>query len=64
VIGGGNFADRPTVLLMLLAASLVSTFVVMVAAGEFGRRAKPAAEGAPESVSRERVLAGHAGGQP
>ncbi len=43
VIGGGNFADRPTVIVMLLAASLISIVIVMLAAGELGRRSKAAA---------------------
>ena len=43
VVGGGNFADRPTVMIMLLAASLISMAMVLPAAGEIGRRARAAA---------------------
>ena len=42
VIGGGSFADRPNVMLMLLAASLINMIIVMLVAGEFGKRAKAA----------------------
>lgn len=42
VIGGGNFADRPTVMIMLLAASLISMILLLPAAGELGKRAKAA----------------------
>ena len=42
VIAGGNFADRPAVFLTVLAASLISIIVLMLVAGEFGRRAKSA----------------------
>jgi BASS family bile acid:Na+ symporter len=56
VIGGGNFADRPTVMTMLLAASLISMVLLLPGAGEMGRRAKaagdPAAEAAAPAVSR------------
>lgn len=37
----GNFADRPSVLLLLLTASLINIIFVMLAAGEFGRRSRP-----------------------
>lgn len=40
VIAQGSYADRPDVFLMLLTASLVSMIVVLLAAGEFGRRAR------------------------
>lgn len=40
VIAQGNFADRPDVFLILLAASLVSMIVVLIVAGEFGRRVR------------------------
>lgn len=40
VIAQGSFADQSDVFLMQLTASLVSTVVVLVAAGEFGRRAR------------------------
>jgi BASS family bile acid:Na+ symporter len=38
VIAQGSFATRPDVFLMLLTASLISMVVVLLAAGEFGRR--------------------------
>ena len=38
VIAQGSFANRPDLFLMLLMASLVSMGVVLVAAGELGRR--------------------------
>ncbi|MEG6549692.1 bile acid:sodium symporter [Desulfocurvibacter africanus] len=38
VIAQGSFTDQPDVFLMLLAASLVSMIVVLIAAGEFRRR--------------------------
>lgn len=40
VIGGGNFAERPTVMLMLLAASLMSMAIILPVAGELGKRAQ------------------------
>jgi predicted Na+-dependent transporter len=40
VLAMSDFADRPSVFLLLLAASLISMILVMVVAGEFGRRAK------------------------
>jgi len=43
VIGGGNFADRPTVMIMLLAASLISMAMILPAAGEIGKRARAGA---------------------
>jgi bile acid:Na+ symporter, BASS family len=43
VIGGGNFADRPTVMIMLLAASLISMAMILPAAGEIGKRARAVA---------------------
>lgn len=36
----GNFAEQPTVILLLLAASLISMFLNMLVAGELGKRAK------------------------
>ena len=39
VIGAGDFADRPTVMIMLLAASLVSMILLLPLAGELGKRA-------------------------
>ncbi len=40
VVAQGSFASRRDVFLMLLTASLISMAVVLVAAGEFGRRAR------------------------
>lgn len=40
VIGAGNFADRPNVLVMLGAVGLIAMAVVMPLSGEFGRRAE------------------------
>lgn len=40
VLAQGNFADRPDVFLMLLTASLISMIVILVVAGEFGRRSR------------------------
>jgi bile acid:Na+ symporter, BASS family len=42
VIGGGSFGDRPTVMIMLLAASLVSMVLLLPYAAELGRRAQGA----------------------
>ena len=42
VVGGGTFADRPTVMIMLLAASLISMVLLLAGAGEMGRRVKAA----------------------
>jgi predicted Na+-dependent transporter len=56
VIGAGNFADRPTVLLLLLAASLISMVIILLVAGELGKRAKAAAEA--EAAPDEPALAG------
>jgi BASS family bile acid:Na+ symporter len=50
VIGGGNFADRPTVMIMLLAASLISMVLLLPGAGELGKRAR-AAEGRAEAAT-------------
>jgi predicted Na+-dependent transporter len=49
VLATGNFGDRPTVFLLLLAASLISMMLVMVVAGEFGRRAEPST--APRTIT-------------
>jgi BASS family bile acid:Na+ symporter len=46
----GNFAERPTVLLLLLAASLISMIIILPVAGEFGKRAKAAGEAALAGV--------------
>ena len=40
IIGGGNFADQPNVLVYVAAAGLVGMFVLFPAAGEFGKRSK------------------------
>ncbi|HUR93293.1 MAG TPA: bile acid:sodium symporter [Gemmatimonadales bacterium] len=42
VVGSGSFGDRPTVMIMLLAASLISMVLLLPAAGELGKRAKAA----------------------
>ncbi|MGN6722896.1 MAG: hypothetical protein ACTHJM_09805, partial [Marmoricola sp.] len=52
VIAAGNFGDRPAVMLMLLAASLISLVVILVTAGEFGRRARARAGVAVEDKDR------------
>lgn len=55
VIGGGNFGDRPTVMIMLLAASLISMAIILPLAGELGKRNKARGEGtsaAPERTAR------------
>ena len=57
VIGGGNFADRPTVMIMLLAASLVSIAIILPAAGEIGKRARAAA-GEPPGAATATAPAG------
>ncbi len=44
VIGGGNFTDRPAVMIMLLAASLISMAMILPAAGEIGKRARAASD--------------------
>jgi bile acid:Na+ symporter, BASS family len=46
VIGGGNFADQPRVMIMLLAAALISMVMILPAAGEIGKRAR-ATSGTP-----------------
>lgn len=52
-LAAGNFAERPTVLLFLLAASLISMIVVMLVAGEMGRRAAAAQTVASNTVAEE-----------
>lgn len=47
VIGAGSFADRPTVMVLLLAAALISMVILLPAAGEIGKRARAGA-GAPQ----------------
>jgi BASS family bile acid:Na+ symporter len=53
VIAQASFADRPNVFLMLLTASLISMVVVLVVAGEFGRRARKREKDAVKTVSLE-----------
>lgn len=58
VLAQGSFAGRPDVFLMLLSASLVSMAVVLVVAGEFGRRAgepERGAAGSPHLGGREKA---------
>jgi bile acid:Na+ symporter, BASS family len=57
VIGAGNFADRPRVMIMLLAAALISMVIVLPAAGEIGKRARAAA-GEPPRAATARAPAG------
>lgn len=54
VIAGGNFSDRPTVLLLLLAASLISMLIIMPLVGEFGKRAQ-AEESSIQDVTPAKV---------
>ena len=44
VIAGGSFGHLPNVLVLLLAAALISMIVILPLAGEFGRRAKARGE--------------------
>lgn len=44
VIAGADFAHRPTVLIMLLAAALLSMAIVLPLAGELGRRTRAGAQ--------------------
>lgn len=53
VIAQASFADRPNVFVMLLTASLISMVVVLVVAGEFGRRARKREKDAVKTVSLE-----------
>jgi BASS family bile acid:Na+ symporter len=55
----GNFGDRPTVLLLVLAASLLSMFLIMLVAGELGKRAKAKGEQVP---SEHAMVGGRAAG--
>ena len=63
VIGAGSFADRPTVMIMLLAASLISMMLLLPAAGELGKRVRaagghaeaPAASELPAAAPRARA---------
>jgi bile acid:Na+ symporter, BASS family len=40
VIGASSFADRPAVMVLLLAAALISMILLLPAAGEIGKRAR------------------------
>jgi bile acid:Na+ symporter, BASS family len=40
VIGASSLADRPTVMVLLLAAALISMIILLPAAGEIGKRAR------------------------
>ena len=51
VIAQGSYADRPEVFLLLLTAALVSMIVVLVVAGEFGRRSQRGENDEATSVS-------------
>ena len=55
VIGGGNFADRPRVMIMLLAAALISMAIILPAAGEIGKRARAAAGEPPRAAATARA---------
>jgi bile acid:Na+ symporter, BASS family len=59
VIGGGNFADRPRVMIVLLAAALISMVMILPAAGEIGKRARAAA-GEPRRAATAPAAAGRA----
>jgi BASS family bile acid:Na+ symporter len=69
VIGGGKFPERPTVLLLLLAASLISMVIILPLAGELGKRSRAGAEpqAAPDgpalAVSERSARAGAVGRQ-
>jgi BASS family bile acid:Na+ symporter len=68
VIAGGSFANRPTVILMVLAASLINMGATMLVAGELRKRGGPAdgssaeaaseSDAAPGSAPRKPVIAG------
>ena len=51
VIGGGSFADQPRVMIMLLAAALISMVMILPAAGEIGKRARAAAGEPPRAAA-------------
>jgi bile acid:Na+ symporter, BASS family len=42
VIGASSFAERPAVMVLLLAAALISMILLLPAAGEIGKRARVA----------------------
>lgn len=50
VVGTGNFADRPNVLILLAAAGLVAMIMVLPVAGWFGRSAEEVEEPAGEAA--------------
>jgi BASS family bile acid:Na+ symporter len=52
----GSFADRPAVLVLLLSASLISMILIMLVAGEMGKRAR--GKDQPERVSGEPAVVG------
>lgn len=58
VIGAGSFAGRPTVMIMLLAASLISMVLLLPAAGELGKRVKAAGARAPAEAAAKVSAAG------
>jgi hypothetical protein len=64
VIAGGNFAGREAVFLLLLTASLMSMIVVMLAAGEFLRRARAAGETGVKSPGDTALVDGDRPVQP
>ena len=51
VLGTENFADRPTVMLMLVAAAFISMAFTLLLAGELGRRAQT--QGAPAPAAAD-----------
>ena len=61
VIGVGNFDDRPTVIVMLLAASLISIAIVLLVSCELVKRSKARArdDAALERATRDPMTAGH-----
>ncbi len=64
VIADGNFADRETVFLLLLTATLISMIVVLVLAGEFLRRAKAAGQRGAETPGDSALVEGDQTAQP
>lgn len=53
VLATGNFNDQPNVFLLLLTASLISMIMVIVHAGELGKRADSVREPGAEAVSEK-----------
>jgi hypothetical protein len=45
VVAGGNFADDPKVLTMILVGALLMLVILMPLAGELGKRAKASGAG-------------------